>query len=65
VISIVPQGTVLGHTLFLVYINEFARRYLILNSAIELFADDSILYKANHTSHMDAETLKEDLVNEI
>jgi hypothetical protein len=38
----VPQGSVLGPTLFLLYINDIADE---VNSTIRLFADDSILYR--------------------
>ncbi len=42
VISGVPQGTVLGPMLFLLYINDIVKD---LKSEIRLFADDSILYR--------------------
>jgi len=43
VTSGVPQGTVLGPILFLIYINDFAD--YIKHSTLRLFADDSIIYK--------------------
>ena len=43
VTSGIPQGTVLGSFLFLVYINDFNE--YIQHSTLKLFADDSIIYK--------------------
>jgi len=57
-LSGVPQGTVLGPTLFSIYINDLPEA--ILHSSIKLFADDCILYKAIHTP-ADSELLQEDV----
>ena len=37
----VPQGTVIGPLMFLLYINDIGNK---MNSNLRLFADDSILY---------------------
>jgi hypothetical protein len=43
VTSSIPQGTVLGPILFLIYINDFPE--YLTHSKLRLFADDSIIYK--------------------
>ena len=53
----VPQGSVLGPTLFLMYINDIGDE---ITSSIRLFADDTILYRSIKTI-TDAEVLQADL----
>jgi len=57
VTSGVPQGTVLGPLLFLIYINDIEQQ---LQSNIRLFADDSALYREIKTKD-DAKILQKDL----
>ena len=59
VTSGVPQGTVLGPILFLVYINDF--NDYIEHSTLRLFADDSIIYRKIKNKD-DAEKLQQDLI---
>ena len=58
VTATVPQGTVLGPILFLVYINDFPE--YLKHSKLRLFADDSIIYR-DITSHEDCQKLQADL----
>ena len=58
VVSGVPQGTVLGPILFIIYINDVIEN--IKHSNILLFADDIVLYK-EISAVRDAQQLQEDL----
>ena len=51
----VPQGTVLGPLLLLLYINDIG-----LNSKVRLFADDCLVYREIN-SQQDCDTLQQDL----
>ena len=53
----VPQGTVLGPTLFLLYINDID---VNIQSQIRLFADDCLIYRPIH-SNDDHDKLHQDL----
>ena len=59
VTSCVPQGSVLGPTRFLLFINDITQ---VTNSQLRLFADDTLLYRTINSLH-DHQVLQEDLLN--
>ena len=58
--SVVPQGSVLGPLLFLLYINDIST--VISHSKVKLFADDVTIYKET-SSRDDVKLLQLDLSN--
>ena len=59
VLSTVPQGSVLGPVLFLIFINDLPNN---IKSSVCLFADDCVLYRNLH-SLQDCLILQEDLTS--
>lgn len=57
----VPQGTVMGPNLFVIYINDIVHH--VKNSNIQLFADDTLLYVVGENLESIINVLNSELVN--
>ena len=58
VLTVVPQGSILGPLLFLIYINDLPEK---LESSVKLFADDTSLFSTVYTLSESANLLNDDL----
>ena len=59
----VPQGSILGPLLFILFVNDLPK--VVKHCTVNLYADDTAIYTANHDPGVVSSHLEEDLEEDL